>query len=130
MSDSNNIPSWEKASQTGDSINSYSSICSDTETNSTNQSKKRCHEGPGGFNKKSFIWKYFVEKNNPSGPDTITACTLNLSSDQSCSTSYAAFGNTSNAITHLANVYGIVEQEKFYIKVRWQNVLLFLLSLL
>jgi len=109
MSDSNNIPSWEKASQTGDSINSRSSIYSSTETNSINQSKKRCHEGPGSSNKKSFIWKYFIEKNNSSRPGTITACTLNLSSDQPCSTSYAAFGSTSNAITHLANVYGIVE---------------------
>ncbi|CAI2193958.1 12257_t:CDS:1 [Funneliformis geosporum] len=116
MSGSYNSSSLEEASQT-----SRSSIRSDAETNSTNttdQSKKRRREGPGGSNKKSFIWKYFVEKDNPNGPGTITACTLNLRNGQPCSTSYASFGSTSNAITHLANVHGIVEQGKLHIKVK------------
>jgi len=51
----------------------------------------------------------FIEKDNPNRSDTIIACTLNLSSGQSCSKSYAAFDSTNNAITYLTNVYDIIE---------------------
>jgi|SRR6266498_835779 len=110
---------WEETSQTG---GSRSSIRSNTETNSTDfTSKKRRYESPGGSVKKSFIWKYFVEKDNPSEPGKIMACTLNLQNGQPCQTTYASFGSTSNAITHLSCIHSITDKEKLHIKVRFNE---------
>ncbi len=59
--------------------NSHSNICSNTETNSTDHtSKERCYENPNRSVKKSYVWKYFVKKDNPSRFGKIMICTLNL----------------------------------------------------
>ena len=105
-------PFWEETSDC------CSSLHSNTETNNSNDtSKKRRCEGPGGSNKKSFVWKYFVEKDNPSGPGRIISCTLNLKNGQPCQTIYAYFESTSNAITHLSGVHSITDDKKLHIKV-------------
>ncbi|CAG8680606.1 4088_t:CDS:1, partial [Ambispora gerdemannii] len=75
--------------------------------------KRHC---PSSSEKKSFIWKYFIEKNNPNGPGKIMVCSLNLANGKPCQKTYTAFSSTSNAIQHLANIHAIVKQEKLHIK--------------
>ncbi|PKY53781.1 hypothetical protein RhiirA4_426265 [Rhizophagus irregularis] len=98
---------------------SISDISGESASLSSITSKKRRYNspGPGGSSKKSFIWKYFSEGANPISPGKVMTCNLNNSKGQPCQKTYTAFGNTSNAIQHLASVHGIVEQGKIHIKV-------------
>ncbi|CAB4407317.1 unnamed protein product [Rhizophagus irregularis] len=97
---------------------SISDISGESASLSSITSKKRRYNspGPGGSSKKSFIWKYFSEGANPISPGKVMTCNLNNSKGQPCQKTYTAFGNTSNAIQHLASVHGIVEQGKIHIK--------------
>ncbi|CAG8657438.1 4612_t:CDS:2, partial [Ambispora gerdemannii] len=79
------------------------------------RSSRKCH-CPSGSEKKSFIWKYFIEKNNPSEPSKIMVCSLNLANDKPCQKTYITFSNTSNAIQYFASIHTIVEQGKLHIK--------------
>ncbi|CAG8678535.1 12202_t:CDS:2, partial [Ambispora gerdemannii] len=71
---------------------------------------------PVVLKKKSFIWKYFIKKNNPSEPGKIMIYSLNLVNGKPCQKTYTAFSSTSNAIQHLASIHAIIEQEKLHIK--------------
>ncbi|CAG8598323.1 8259_t:CDS:2 [Funneliformis caledonium] len=43
---------------------------------------------------RSFVWKFFDEKDNSSGPDKIIACKNLLSNSKLCTVTYAALGST------------------------------------
>ncbi|CAG8575176.1 2917_t:CDS:2, partial [Funneliformis caledonium] len=56
-----------------------------------------------GSAKQSFVWKFFDEKDNSSGPGKIMAYKNLLSNSKLCTITYAALVSISNAIQHLAN---------------------------
>ncbi|CAG8745473.1 13818_t:CDS:1, partial [Funneliformis caledonium] len=78
--------------------------------------KRLRHKGSGGSVKRSFVWKFFDEKDNPSGPGKIMACKNLLSNGKLCTVTYAALDSTSNTIQHLANIHGILDENKVHIK--------------
>jgi hypothetical protein len=78
-------------------------------------------------NKRSFIWKHFKKSKDETTLEEIIRCSVIDRNGNQCTTHYLAFGSTSNAIQHLANVHSIVDESKIHVKVKSYLILIILL---
>ena len=75
---------------------------------------------------KSFVWKHFKKSKDETTLEEIMRCSVIDKNGKQCETHYLAFGSTSNAIQHLANVHNIVDGDKLHIKVKSYLIIIIL----
>jgi hypothetical protein len=75
---------------------------------------------------KSFVWKHFKKSKDETTLEEIMRCSVIDKNGKQCETHYLAFGSTSNAIQHLANVHNIVDEDKLHVKVKSYLIIIIL----
>ena len=114
--------SWEQESE----VETSTTRTTDSDVNL--RKRQRQEKGISGSvnTKRSFIWKFFKQERNANNVE-VMKCDLLDHNGNPCTTQYLTFGSTSNAIQHLANVHGILEEGKLHVKVFFYYIFIFII---